>query len=114
MKPGGGRSASSSSRQKVVRTETKNFEGQSRGRPRKDARVTRALVEEEEEAETGVLATGTVAWARSGLWPGARWKAWRFVLVIKRGLNSGFLRLHLLLCKIQIKIPVWWCKECQQ
>lgn len=87
---------SSSPRQKVVRTEKKSCEGQSRGMPRKDAGFTRALVEE--ETETGVLARdGSLgkgqAMSRLGLWPGTWWKGWRFMLVIKRGLNSGFLRL---------------------
>lgn len=29
---------------------------------------------------------------------------------VYEGLRSGYLRLQPLLCKIQMKTPVWWCE----
>lgn len=35
----------------------------------------------------------------------------RFMLVTKGDLNSGFLRLRSLTCKIQIRTAAWWREE---
>lgn len=92
----------------MVRAERERgrLEGLSRGMPRKDARFARTSVEGEAERQMcWPTVTEGPATSRSGLWPGARWKGWRFVLVVKRGLNSGFRGLHFLICKIRIQIP---------
>lgn len=85
-------------------------EGQSRRMPWTDARLVMTLVE---WAETGCASQsyGSLGKCQIRIVAGHTEEGMAFHVGDLEGFSFCSLRLDFLICKIQIKIPVWWCED---
>ena len=78
--------------------------------PWMDARLVMTLVE---GAETGCAGQsyGSLGKCQIRIVAGRTEEGMAFRVGDSEGFSFCSLRLHFLICKIQIKIPVWWCED---